>query len=139
MQWGAEGQNLKAEDQLLILMEAGMCLTATRGMGAPEARICYGRAEVLCHSLQRPLTLYSALVGQYLFSVFTDTLTATMQISQRINSLAQGQNNAALSISACGTLAVPLFFMGSSRLPTNRRGAAFSSAAQEVYPLSSKK
>jgi serine/threonine protein kinase len=111
-QSGAEGQNLTAEDQLLILMEAGMCLTATRGMGASEARSCYERAEVLCHSLHRPMPLYSALMGQYLFSFFTDTLTATMQISQRINSLAQGQNNGALMISACGTLAGPLYFMG---------------------------
>jgi predicted ATPase len=58
------------------------------------------------------MPLYSALMGQYLFSFFTDTLTATMQISQRINSLAQGQNDGALMIIACGTLAGPLYFMG---------------------------
>ena len=44
---GAEKQNLTAEDQLFILMQAGLYLTATRGMGAPEARICYERAEPL--------------------------------------------------------------------------------------------
>ena len=53
-----EGQSLTAEDQLFILMQAGLYLTATRGFAAPEARICYERAESLCHSLDRPLLLY---------------------------------------------------------------------------------
>ena len=61
--WGSpvetavEGQSLTAEDQLFILMQAGLYLTATRGFAAPETRICYERAEPLCHSLNRPLLL----------------------------------------------------------------------------------
>ena len=53
--WGSlvetaiEGQSLTAEDQVFILMQAGSYLTATRGLGALEARICYERAEPLCH------------------------------------------------------------------------------------------
>src|SRR6476661_6756058 len=62
---GAEGQSLTAEDQLFILMEAGLYLAATRGHSAPEARICYERVESLCDSLNRPLLLYSALIGQW--------------------------------------------------------------------------
>jgi hypothetical protein len=52
--WGSpietavEGQSLTADDQLFILMQAGLYLTATQGSGAPEARICYERAESLC-------------------------------------------------------------------------------------------
>ena len=42
-----EEQSLTAEDQLLILMQAAPYLTATRGLGASEARIC------LCRSLGR--------------------------------------------------------------------------------------
>ena len=55
--WGSpveidvDGQDLTREDQLFILMQAGSYLTATRGLGVPEARICYERAESLCHSL----------------------------------------------------------------------------------------
>ena len=43
--WGSpaetavEGQSLTAEDQLFILMQTGLYLTAMRGLGAPEARI----------------------------------------------------------------------------------------------------
>ena len=44
---GVEGQRLTAEDQLFILMQAGLYLTATRGFAAPEALVCYERAESL--------------------------------------------------------------------------------------------
>jgi serine/threonine protein kinase len=50
-----DGQSLSSEDQLFILMQAALYLTATRGLSAPDARICYERAEPLCHSLGRPL------------------------------------------------------------------------------------
>ena len=71
---GVEGQSLTAEDQLFVLMQAGLYLTATRGLAAPEARICYERAESLCHSLDRPLLLYAALMGQWRYSLVTDKL-----------------------------------------------------------------
>ena len=100
VEMGVEGQSLTAEDQLFILMQAGLYLTATRGFGAPEARICYERAESLCHSLNRPLLLYSALMGQWRYSLVTDKLTATMQIAKRVYSLAQEQNDSALMIGA---------------------------------------
>jgi predicted ATPase len=107
-----EGQNLTAEDRLLILMQAALYLTATRGYSAPEARLCYERAEALCHSLKRPLLLHSALMGQWRYSLMTDTLTATMQIAKRIYSLAQGQNEPALLIGAYRVLAMTLYYLG---------------------------
>ena len=116
--WGSpvetsvEGQSLTAEDQLFILMQAAQYLTATRGLGAPEARICYECAESLCHSLNRPLLLYLALMGQWRYSLNTDKLTATMQIAKRVYSLAQKQNDAALMIGAYRALAGTLYFLG---------------------------
>jgi hypothetical protein len=97
---GVEGQSLTAEDQLFILTQAGLYLTATRGLAAPEARICHERAEALCHSLNRPRLLYSALMSQFFHSLATDKLTATMHIAQRIYSLAQKANDAALLVGA---------------------------------------
>src|ERR1700746_3601551 len=91
---GAEGQRLTAEDQLFIFMQAGQYLTATRGLASSEARICYKRAESLCHSLDRPLSLHAVLMGQWQHSLNTDTLPATMQIAQRLYSLANEQKNA---------------------------------------------
>jgi Protein kinase domain len=108
---GVDGQSFTPEDQLFILMQAALYLTLTRGLGAPEARICYERAEPLCHSLNHPLLLYS-LMGQWLFSLVTDKLTVTMQIAKRISSLAQNQNDAALMVGAYRNLAATHYFLG---------------------------
>jgi predicted ATPase len=104
-------EELTAEDQLFILMQAGLYLSATQG-GAPEARVCYERAESLSHSLSRPLLLYSALIGQWRYSHATDNLSATIRIAQRVYSLAKEQNDSALLIGACNALAGTLYFMG---------------------------
>src|SRR6202045_2258026 len=90
---GTEGQSLTAEDRLFILMQTALYLTATRGMGASEVQNCYERAESLCHSLNRPLLLYSALMGQWRYSLYTDTQTAAMQVAKRVHSLAKQQND----------------------------------------------
>src|SRR5208337_1070015 len=41
VQTDVEGQSLTGEYELFILTQAGLYLTATRGMGASEPRICY--------------------------------------------------------------------------------------------------
>jgi tetratricopeptide (TPR) repeat protein len=116
--WGSlaetaiEGQSLTAEDQLFILMQAAKYLTATRGLGAPEARICYERAEPLCQSLNQPRVQCLALRGQWRYSLHRDKLSVAIQIAERGYSLAQEQNDAALNIGACGSLAANLFFLG---------------------------
>ena len=106
------GQSLTAEDQLFVLMQAGMYLAATRGLAASEARICYDRAESLCHSLNRPLLLYAALMGQWRFSNTTDRLSAALQIAKRIYALAQQRSEPALMIGACTALAITHYFLG---------------------------
>jgi serine/threonine protein kinase/tetratricopeptide (TPR) repeat protein len=116
--WGSpietavEGQSLTADDQLFILMQAGLYLSATQGSGAPELRICYERAESLCHALNRPLVLYVALIGQWRHSLVTDKLSATMEIAKRVYSLAREQNEPALMIGAYRALAGTLCFLG---------------------------
>jgi len=67
---------------------------------------------LLCHSLNRPLDLYVALIGQWRYSLHTEKLTAAMQIAERVYSLAQEQNDPALMIEACRALAVTLHHYG---------------------------
>jgi hypothetical protein len=116
--WGSlvetavEGQNLMTEDQLFVLMQAGILLTATRGYSAPEVQVCYEHVESLSHSLKRPLALYSALVSQWRYSLTTDKLTATMQVAKRIYLLAQEENNSVLMIGAYRALAVTHHYLG---------------------------
>jgi tetratricopeptide (TPR) repeat protein len=112
MEMGGEGQGLTPEDHLLILIQAGQYLTATRGYAAPEVRLCYEHAESLCRSLNRPVLLYVALMGQWRHSLLTDKLSATMQIAQHVYSLAQEQNEPALMIGSCAALAATHYFLG---------------------------
>jgi serine/threonine protein kinase len=109
---GVEGQSLTAEDQLFILMQAGLYLTATRGFAAPEALTCYERAESLCKVLDRPLVLFSALRGLWRYSLATNKVSATMRIANRVYSLAQDQNDSALMMGAYRALACTLYFSG---------------------------
>ena len=112
MQAGVDGQSLTAEDRLFILMQAGSYLTATRGLAAPEARICYERAEPLCHSLDRPLHLCVALVGQWRYSLMSDKLSVALQNAERVYSLARQQDDPTIMIRACNALAGTLYFFG---------------------------
>src|SRR4029077_1461064 len=108
----AEGQSLTAEDQLFVLTQAGLYLIHTRGMSAPEARICYEHAELLCHSLNRPALLYSALMCQWYYSLMTAKLSATLQIAKRVYSLAQRQNDARIMLGGYYALTVSYYYSG---------------------------
>jgi len=116
--WGSpvetaiEGQSLTAEDQLFILMQAALYLTATRGPASTEAQTCYERAEFLCHSLNRPLLLYSTLISQWRYSFVTEKLTATLQIAKRVYSLTQNQDDPALMIGGYSALAATHCYLG---------------------------
>jgi tetratricopeptide (TPR) repeat protein len=116
--WGSlvetavEGQSLTAEDKLFILMQAGLYLSTTRGMGAPEARVCYERAEPLGLLLNRPRLLYMALSGQFRYTLVTDKVSAALRIVERLYLLAQEQNDAGLMLGAYGALASTLYFLG---------------------------
>ena len=109
---GAEGHSLTPEDQLFVLMQAALYLTALRGHASLEAHSCYERAESLCRSLNHPRLLYVALIGQWRHSLMADRLTATMEIAKRVYLLAQEQNDSALMLGAYRALAGTLFYLG---------------------------
>jgi hypothetical protein len=136
--WGSfvetavEEQSLTPEDRLFILMQAGQYLTAVRGMAAPEARICYERAEPLCQSLNQLRLQCLALRGQWRFCLMTDKLSVAIQIAERGYSLAQEQNDAALKIGACAPLAANLFFLGDFESARRYAKYGFRSGAREA-------
>ena len=109
---GVNGQSLTAEDQLFILTQAGLFLSVTRGFSTPEAQICYERAEAICHSLDRPMLLHSALMGQWRYSLLTDKLTVAIQVAKRIDSLARERKDAALMLGASRAFACTHYFLG---------------------------
>jgi hypothetical protein len=109
---GLEAQCLTPEDQLFILMQAGLYLSSTREFATLESRNCYERAEPLCHSLNRPVLLYSALMGQWRHSYIAEKLSAALGVAQRVRSLATEQNNSAIMIGACQALVSTLYYLG---------------------------
>jgi tetratricopeptide (TPR) repeat protein len=109
---GIGEHSLTAEDQLFILMQAALHLSVARGMQTPEVRICHERAQLLCQSLNRPDLLYVALIGQWRYSLVTGKLTATLQIAERIHSLAQEQKDLAPLVKAYMALAATLYYLG---------------------------
>jgi hypothetical protein len=143
---GVAEQSLTAEDQLFILMQAGLYLTVTRGFAAPETGICYERAEPLCHSVNRPRLLFMQLMGQCRYALMTDKLSAAMQIAGRVHALAQEQNDARLMLAAYQAFAAIFYFLGefdSSRKYARhgvqiwRSGSDQSPVAEEIRRQSS--
>ena len=53
-------QSLTEEDQLFVLTQTGMYLTATRGHSAPEARLCHERVESCVIRWIAPASLFCA-------------------------------------------------------------------------------
>jgi predicted ATPase len=109
---GVGAQRLTVEDQLFILMQAGLYLGSTRGSSTPGSRSCYERAEPLCHLLNRPVLLYSALMGQWRYSIIADKMSVALEAAQRIHSLAMEENNSAIMIGACQALVSTLYYLG---------------------------
>ena len=107
----AEGESLTVEDQLFVLMQAAQYIPATRGLGAPEARICYERAESLCQSLHHPRLLCLAVKGLWRFSIMTDKPSVALPIAERLYSLAQEQDDPTLMIGAYNALAGTLLYL----------------------------
>ena len=118
---GVGVHRLTAEDQLFILTQAGLYLSSIRGFSAPEARGCYARVESLSHSLNRPMLLYSALMGQWRYSFIADKLSAATQVAERVHSLAEEQKNPAMMIGACQALVSTFYYLG--RFPNARQYA----------------
>jgi tetratricopeptide (TPR) repeat protein len=109
---GVEEQSLSADDQLYILTQTALFLTALRGHASLAAAICYERVECLCASINRPRYLYVALTGQWRHSYMTNNPRAALQIAERVHVMAQEQDDPALLLRAYNLLAGTLYYVG---------------------------
>jgi serine/threonine protein kinase/tetratricopeptide (TPR) repeat protein len=112
LETGQEEQSLTADDHVFILAEAAINLTVTRGMGAPEPRICYKRVESLCRSVNRPALLYSALIGKWRYCLTNGKLSIAIQAAKQVYSVAHEQNDVALMTGAYNALACTTYCLG---------------------------
>jgi serine/threonine protein kinase/predicted ATPase len=109
---GVDEQGLTADDQLFVLTQSALYLSALRGHASLEARICYERLESLCNSLDRPQLLYVALTGQWRYYFKTNKPSDALRIAERVHSMAQEQDDPALMIGAYNHLAGTLYYLG---------------------------
>ena len=69
--WASRGRVSPRKISSSFSCRRRLYLTITRGYGAPEAAICYERAESLCHSLNRPRLLFMQLLGQVRYTLMS--------------------------------------------------------------------
>jgi tetratricopeptide (TPR) repeat protein len=112
LETGQQEQSLTADDHVFILAEAAINLTVSRGFGAPEPRMCYERVESLCRSVNRPMLLYSALIGKWRYCLTNDKLTTAIQAAKQVYSVAHEQNDVALLTGAYNALACTTYCLG---------------------------
>jgi hypothetical protein len=112
VEMGLEEHSLTADDQLFVLTQAALYLSALRGHSSLEACICYERLESLSNSLHRPRVLYVALQGQWRYYYKTNKPSAALKIAERVHAMAQEQDDPVLMIGACNLLAGTLFYLG---------------------------
>jgi len=112
LETGQDEQTLTADDHVFILAQAAINLTVTRGMGAPEPRMCYERVESLCRSVNRPALLYSALIGKWRYRLTNGKLSEAIQAAEQVYAVAQEQNDVALLTGAYNALACTTYCLG---------------------------
>ena len=126
---GVDEQSLTPEDQLFILMQAAQYLTTARGLAASEVRICYERAESLCHSVDSSAVLYVALVGQWRHTIATSRLSAAKRAAERVYAFVQKQNDPALLIGGYMAMAAILYCLGDLGAGRHMHKASYSDLA----------
>jgi predicted ATPase len=137
---GREEQSLTADDHVFILAEAALNLTITRGMGAPEPRICYERVESLSRLVNRPSLLYSALIGKWRYCLTNGKQTTAIQAAKQVYAVAHEENDPALLTGAYNALACTTYYLAdfkearqyAIRGVETWRSAVVRSAVQEV-------
>jgi tetratricopeptide (TPR) repeat protein len=107
-----DGQGLEPLDQLIVLTQAGLNLTATLGYSFDGATRCYTRVRELSIELGKANALYSALTSQWRNSLVTDKMSTTLRIAEDVHKLAEEIDNPALLMGAYRSLTDTLHFVG---------------------------
>jgi len=107
-----EVQGLEPADQLEVLTQAGLYLTARKGYTADELRICFDRVRQLAFELGQPVNLYQSVVAQYLDAMMTRELGAALQLGDELLELARRLESPPLLVGARRARCIALLYMG---------------------------
>jgi len=111
-----QSQGLDPNDQLTVLSQAGLYLTATKGFASDAVMACYGQVQELCKTLGKTSLLYSVLISQWRYSLVANNLTTTLELAKKLYALAKGQDDSALLLGAYRALTTTVFFRGNFRV-----------------------
>ena len=107
-----EVQGLEPADQLEVLTQAGLYLTARKGYASDEQRICYDRVRQLAFQLGQHAHLYHSLVAQYLEALMTREMGAALALADEILALALRFEAPPLLVGARRARCITLLYMG---------------------------
>lgn len=109
-------QGLTPDDHLVVLTQAGLFLTATKGYASPEVKSCYDRVKELSIQLGQTSRLYSVLISEWRATMVTQELTKTQGLANNIYHLAKKHDDPALLIGAYRALSMTEYWIGNFML-----------------------
>ena len=99
------------QDELMLQLNLGIVLAATKGFGAPEVGKVYDRARELCQKIGESPQLFPALFGTWLYYNNTDLQTA-FEVGKQLLTVALGAQDPALNLQAHHALWTTSLFLG---------------------------
>jgi predicted ATPase len=102
----------RARQELILQLSLGATLIATRGYGAAEVEQAYTRAQELCLQVGEPLQVAQVLFGRWVFNAVRGHLTAALAFGEQLLTVADRQQDSALSLMAHGMVGLILLWRG---------------------------
>jgi tetratricopeptide (TPR) repeat protein len=99
--------------ELVLQVELGTPLVATKSWGSPEAAAAHGRARELCERLGDPPQLFRVMRGLITFYTATAELRTAHDLATRLLGLAERSGESSLLLLAHEQLAILEYFLGS--------------------------
>jgi DNA-binding winged helix-turn-helix (wHTH) protein/predicted ATPase/type II secretory pathway predicted ATPase ExeA len=122
----------RIQQELALQTILGLALTATKGYADPEVEQVYTRARELGQQVGETPQLFPILWGLWAFCVVRAELQIARELAERLLTLAQGLQDAALLLEAHRAVGETLYYLGESTAAYEhlRQGLRFSDLQQ---------
>jgi predicted ATPase/class 3 adenylate cyclase len=102
----------RIQQEILLQVNLGLALMATKGFAAPEARDAYARARELCQQVGETPQLFSVLRGLWEFYHVGAELQTARALAEQLLTLAHSVHDSSLLLEAHSTLGMTLMPLG---------------------------
>jgi predicted ATPase len=131
---------VRAQQELDLLITLGPALLATKGYAAPEVEQTYARARALCAQVGETPQLFPTLWGLGRFYLGRGALPTARELGEQLDRLAQRAADPTHRLEAHGALGQTLFYLGeyaAAQRHFEQGGALTDPAAQRSQALRS--